>query len=130
MTGLDFDYVGERDIRNKPLVREVDHSRQRELRRAVLVGIALVFVLLFSAWQHFELLQLGYQIEQTQQQRAREMEINRHLKLEIETLQAPERIERIATEQLAMVEPESDAAIVVERVVPAAAPDRSLRAAR
>lgn len=130
MSGLDFDYVGERDIRNKPIVREVDHTRQRELRRSVLVGVVLVFVLLFSAWQHFELLQLGYQIEQMQQERAHEMEVNRHLKLEIETLQAPERIEQIATEQLAMVEPDDGAAIVVERVVPAAAPDQSLRAAR
>ena len=130
MTGLDFDYAGERDIRNKTIVRELDHGRQRELRRSVLVGVVLVFVLLFSAWQHFELLQLGYQIEQMQQERAHEMEVNRHLKLEIETLQAPERIERIATEQLAMVEPDDDAAIVVRRVVPAAAPDQSLRAAR
>ena len=94
MSGLDFDYAGRRDIRNSPIVREVDKVRQRELWRSAAVGVFLVFVLLFSAWQHFELLQLGYRIEQMQEERAREVEINRHLKLEIETLKAPDRIER------------------------------------
>ena len=130
MSKLDFDYVVRRDIQNSPIVREVDKARQRELWRSAAVGVFLVFVLLFSAWQHFELLQLGYRIEQKQQERTREMEINRHLKLEIETLQAPDRVERIATEQLDLVTPGSDEAIVIERVVPAAAPDRSLVAAR
>ena len=130
MSKLDFDYVVRRDIQNNPIVREVDKARQRELLRSAAVGVFLVFVLLFSAWQHFELLQLGYRIEQKQQERTREMEINRHLKLEIETLQAPDRVERIATEQLDLVTPGSDEAIVIERVVPAAAPDRSLVAAR
>ncbi len=130
MSGLDFDYAGRRDIRNNPIVREVDKVRQRELWRSAAVGVFLVFVLLFSAWQHFELLQLGYRIEQMQQERARALVINRHLKLEIETLKAPDRIERIATEQLDLVAPGSDEAIVIERVVPATPPDRSLVATR
>lgn len=130
MSGLDFDYVGRRDIPNNPIVREVDKVRQRELWRSAVVGVFLVFVLLFSAWQHFELLQLGYRIEQMQEERAREIVINRHLKLEVETLKAPDRIERIATEQLDMVAPGSDEAIVLERVVPATAPNRSLVATR
>ena len=130
MSGLDFDYAGRRDIRNSPIVREVDKVRQRELWRSAAVGVFLVFVLLFSAWQHFELLQLGYRIEQMQEERAREVEINRHLKLEIETLKAPDRIERIATEQLDLVAPGSEEAIVIERVVPATPPDRSLVATR
>ncbi len=130
MSGLDFDYAGRRDIRNNPIVREVDKVRQRELWRSAAVGVFLVFVLLFSAWQHFELLQLGYRIEQMQQERARALVINRHLKLEIETLKAPDRIERIATEQLDLVAPGSEEAIVIERVVPATPPDRSLVATR
>lgn len=130
MSQLDFDYVPRRDIQNNPIVREVDKTRQRELWQSAAVGVFLVFVLLLSAWQHFELLQLGYRIEQKQQERARELEINRHLTLEIETLQAPERIERIAVGQLDLAPPGSGEAIVLEPVVPAAAPDRSLVAAR
>ena len=57
-------------------------------------------MLLFSAWQHFELLRHGYRLEQMQRERAAEDEINRHLRLEIETLRSPQRIERLATGRL------------------------------
>ena len=66
----DFERDIKRDIRNNPIIREVDQARQRELWRSVGIGVFLVAVLLFSAWQHFELLQHGYRIEQVQQERA------------------------------------------------------------
>jgi cell division protein FtsL len=94
------------------------------------IGLFLVVVLLFSAWQHFELLRHGYQIERMQQERAAEEEINRHLTLEVETLRAPRRIEKIATEQLHLVAPARGQAIVIERVTPPAPPDKSIVAAR
>ena len=94
MSGMDFEYAIKKDIRNNPIVREVDQARQRQLWRSAGIGIFLVVVLLFSAWQHFELLRHGYQIERMQQERAAEEDINRHLRLEIETLRAPRRIEQ------------------------------------
>ena len=130
MTRENFEYVIKKDIRNNPIVREVDQVRQRELWRSLLIGISLVSVLLFSAWQHFELLQHGYRLEQMKQERALELEINRHLRLEIETLQSPKRIERIATEQLGLVAPTGHEAVVIERVVSSPAPDRSVVATR
>ena len=114
----DFERDIKKDIRNNPIIREVDQARQRELWRSVGIGVFLVVVLLFSAWQHFELLRHGYRIEQMQQERARELEINRHLRLEIETLKSPSRIEQIATERLNLVAPSSEDAIVLQRVVP------------
>jgi cell division protein FtsL len=130
MTGMDFEYAIKKDIRNNPIVREVDAARQRQLWRTAGVAIFLVLVVLFSVWQHFELLRHGYQIEQMQQQRAAEEEVNRQLRLEVETLRAPRRIERIATEQLHLVAPSRDEAIVIERVTPAAPPEKSIVAAR
>jgi len=96
MTGEVFEYAIKKDIRNNPIVREVDRERHREMLRAVAIGVFLVIVLLFSAWQHFELLRHGYRIEQMQFERAQEEEISRHLRLEIETLRSPSRIEREA----------------------------------
>ena len=130
MSGIDFEYAIKKDVRNNPIVREVDETRQREMWRSVGVGVLLVGVLLFSAWQHFELLRHGYQIEQMQRERAAEAEVNRHLRLEIESLRSPERIERIAKEQLHLVEPAADEAIVIERVTPAAPPDKAIVASR
>jgi len=130
VSAQDFERVIKKDIRNNPIIREIDQTRQRELRRSAVIGVFLVAVLLFSAWQHFELRQHGYRIEEMQQERAQELEINRHLKLEIETLQSPKRIEQIATEQLNLVAPSSDEAIVIERVIPATQPDPSIVATR
>jgi cell division protein FtsL len=130
MSGMDFEYAIKKDIRNNPIVREVDEARQRQMWRSMLIGLSLVAVLLFSAWQHFELLRHGYRIEQMQEERASEEEINRHLKLEIETLRAPRRIEKIATEQLHLVAPARGQAVVIERVTPSAPPQKSVVAQR
>ena len=126
MSRGDFEYDIKKDIRNNPIVREVDEARLSELSRSVFIGILFVVVLIFTAWQHFELRQHNYEIGEMQQQRMRELEVNRHLRLEIETLRSPARIERIATEQLGLVEPTSDVSFVIERVVPSDAPDRSV----
>jgi cell division protein FtsL len=125
-----FEYAIRKDIRNNPIVREVDEQRQRELWQSFAIGAALVLVLMFSAWQHFELLRHGYRFDEMQRQRATELEINRHLRLEIETLRAPQRIEKLATGQLGMVAPSADEAIVLERVMPTAPPSAALVAAR
>ena len=49
--------------------------------------------------------------------------------LEVEWLSSPERIEKLAKE-LKLVSPEAGQTIVIERVTPAAPPDRSVIAAR
>jgi len=130
MSATDFEYAIKKDVRNNPIVREVDEARQRQLLRAVGIGALLVAVLLFSAWQHFELVQHGYLMERLQQERAAEEEINRHLKLEIATLRAPRRIEAMATGTLRMVEPKPGAVVIIERVATPAPPAKSIVAAR
>ena len=130
MSRLDVEYDIRRDIRNNPIKREIDRGRQRELWRSGAVGVCLVAVLLFSAWQHFELLRHGYEIEQMEQGRALELELNRHLRLEIETLRSLRRIEQIATEELNLVAPTPAEAQVIERIAPAPPPDRSVVVSR
>ena len=130
MTAETFEYAIKKDVRNNPIVREVDRERHRDMWRSALIGGFLVIVLLFSAWQHFELLRHGYRLEQMQRERAAEEEINRHLRLEIETLRSPSRIERLATGRLRMVAPQPDEAQVIERVIPVPAPPQSIVARR
>ena len=125
-----FEYAIKKDVRNNAIVREVDEVRQREMWKSVGVAGFLVLVLLFSAWQHFELLRHGYQIEEMQRQRAAEEEAGRRLRLEIETLKSPKRIESLATGQLNLVAPTREEAIVLERVVPADPPAKSVVARR
>ena len=121
-----FEYAIKKDVRNNPIVREVDERRLQEQWRSVAMGVLLVAVLLFSGWQRVELLQHGYRVEQMQKERADEQEINRHLRLEIETLKSPQRIESLATGRLKLVAPEPGSAIVIQRVVPPDPPPASV----
>jgi cell division protein FtsL len=125
-----FEYAVRKDVRNNPIVREVDQRRQRELWSSLGIGAVLVVVVMFDAWQHFEHIRHGYAIDQLQKSLAAEDEVRRHLRLEIATLRAPQRIERIAVSRLGMVPPKSGDAIVLERVLPAEPPARSVVASR
>jgi cell division protein FtsL len=125
-----FEYAIRKDVRNNPIVRELDEARHRELWKSVGMAAFLVLVLLVTAWQHFELLQHGYEVEEMQRERAVEEDAARQLRLEIETLRSPKRIEMIATGQLHLVAPTSDEAIVIERVMPADPANTSIVARR
>lgn len=125
-----FEYAIKKDVRNNPIVREVDEARQRDLWKSVAIAALLVTVFLFSAWQRTELLRHGYKIEQMQRERAAEEETGRQLRLEIDTLKSPKRIEALATKQLHLIAPSRDDAIVIERVVPADPPAKSVVARR
>ena len=121
-----FEYAIKKDVRNNPIVREVDERRLREQWRSVAIGVLFVGVLLFSGWQRVELLQHGYRVEQMERERADQEAVNRHLRLEIETLKSPKRIETLATERLHLVAPAAGAAVIIERVVPAEPPSASI----
>lgn len=125
-----FEYAIKKDVRNNAIVREVDQRRQRELWMSLAIGVVLVLVVMFDAWQHFELIRHGYRIEQMQRERTAEDDVRQHLRLELETLRSPHRIERLATGRLGMVAPKSGDAIVLERVLPIEPPARSVVASR
>jgi len=125
-----FEYAIRKDVRNNPIVRELDKVRQQELWTSVGMAAFLVLVLLVSAWQHFELLQHGYEVEQMQRQRAVEEDAARQLRLEIETLRSLKRVEMLATRELHLVAPTADEAIVIERVMQADPASTSIVARR
>ena len=117
------------EVENHP-VRKVDHDRQREAWRMAVVVAVMLGGLLVVAWQHSQWRDLGYELARLQKARAAGEAEQRHLRLELETLCAPERIERLAIRDLRLVAPSQTEAVVLERVRQAAAPDRSLVARR
>jgi cell division protein FtsL len=123
-------YAVNKHVLNSLVVREVDEMRQRQLWRWVGVALVLVSVAVVLGWQHVELIQYGYLIERTQQERAGEEAVARRLQLEIEILQSPNRIEQLAIERLHMVAPPRDSVVVLERIVPSEAPPSSIVASR
>ncbi len=117
-------------IRNQTILYEVDRARQRDMSQWVVIGIVVAFVLVFSAVQHFELRIHGYRVEELQRERAAEEEINRQLRLELESLRDLSRIERYATDRLGLVHPGRDDMVILPRVEPAGLPAGSVVAAR
>ena len=125
-----FEYAIKKDVRNNPIVRELDEKRVREQWTFLAVCAFIVLLGLFYGWQHYELREHGYRLEEMERQRAAEEDTARRLRLEIETLKSPARIEALATGDLHLVAPSRDDAVVIERVVPAAPPAKSMVARR
>jgi cell division protein FtsL len=122
---IDVDYAIKKDIRNNPVVREIDRQQKREFYRMVCLAGVIVTMLLFSAWQHFQIVRHGYEIEKLRLERLTEESLNRKLRLQLETLRAPHRIEDFALHRLRMVSPSALDTLVIERA-PAPAPARAI----
>jgi cell division protein FtsL len=92
-------------IDNSRLVRFVAPNHMRECARVVSLGGLIALGAFLYAWQHFETIQLRYQLESLRSERAQTRELNQELKLEIAGLSAPERIDMIARRQLGLTAP-------------------------
>jgi hypothetical protein len=117
---LDVEYAIKKDIRNNPVVREVDVQHKRQLMRTIGLTCAVVAMLLFWVWQRFGLVEHGYEVSVLQSELAIETARNRQLLLEVDMLRAPQVIETQATRDLHMVAPTPATTLVIER--PAGAP--------
>jgi cell division protein FtsL len=89
-------------IDNSRLVRAVAPNHMRECARVVSLGGLIALFAFLYAWQHFETIQLRYQLESLRSERAQATELNQELKLEVAGLRAPERIDTIARRQLGL----------------------------
>lgn len=118
-----------KDIQNHP-VRKVDGARQREMWWSVVFVSLLVGALLLVAWEHSQWTDLGYERTRLQQALASSEAENRHLRLELETLREPRRIEELAVRDLHLVAPKQTEAVVLDLVREAAKPARTLVARR
>lgn len=92
-------------IDNSRLRREVSVERRRECYS--LFGLCLaIFVLLLSiAWQHFQCVRYGYEVEHLKESQSAMEEWNHQLRLEEASLADPERIDELARKDLGFVTP-------------------------
>ncbi len=92
-------------IDNSRLVRMASPNLWRQTCRLVALAALLAAVVLLYAWQHFECLQLGYQLEELKSQRAEAAELNQQLHLEAASLRSPMRIDLVAQQRLGLTVP-------------------------
>jgi cell division protein FtsL len=95
-------------------VKRIDNSRVTRARAperlracAKIAGLSalLAAVALLYAWQHFQCIQLSYQLEQLKAARAQAAELNQELHLQVAGLRSPMRIDAIARRQLGLTVP-------------------------
>lgn len=90
---IELEYAVKKDIRNNTVLREADARQRAELRWMLTLGALGFGMLLFSAWQHFGMLDAGYRIERLRQDLEQETAVNRQLRLNLETLRSPQQLE-------------------------------------
>ena len=99
------EYYTVKRIDNSRLARPTAANRMREMARLVAMGGLLAGVALLFAWQHFQCIQLRYQLEELKAERAQVGELNQQLKLEVAGLRSPVRIDAIARGELGLSVP-------------------------
>jgi cell division protein FtsL len=125
-----FEYAIRKDIRNNPIVREIDRGRYREMWRSVAIGLFLAGVLVFSAWRRLGLLSHGYDVGQLRAEITAVEAKNEEWRAEIVRLRNPSRIDMVARRELGMVTPALEDQGVIDRVVSSPPPPHSVVARR
>ena len=111
-----YRFLMTKPIRNEQLVRELDRKRHRELFMVALTGLVLTAAVIAYAWPHFEMIRLGYRMEELRERREELAKRKRHLELQRATERAPERIEAIAMRELGMAYPDRSQRLVIEPI--------------
>ncbi|MGH9773425.1 MAG: hypothetical protein ACRD50_00575 [Candidatus Acidiferrales bacterium] len=93
-----------RHIDNSRLRRPASAHRLKDCARRAGWGVLLALFSLAYAWQHFQCIQLRYQIETLDAERERAAGLNQQLRIEAATLSSPGRIDDMA-KQLGLTVP-------------------------
>jgi|HubBroStandDraft_1064217.scaffolds.fasta_scaffold1333289_2 cell division protein FtsL len=94
-----------KQIDNSRLVRTASPNRMRDCFRRATGPAIIGSCLLFCAWQHFQSIQLSYQIERLREDRTKAETLHQELRIEIAQLRSPMRIEAIARQDLGLTAP-------------------------
>jgi cell division protein FtsL len=122
---IDLEFALKKDIRNNPIVREVDGQQKREFRQTLAVVVIVVAMLLFWAWPHLQVARNVSKIESLRMAIEEADARNRHLRLELATVSAPHAVDERARRRLRLVTPTEKDTMILERVEPAR-PGRSV----
>jgi hypothetical protein len=126
---IDLEYAIKQDVRNNPVVREVDREQKREFLR-MLGGAALVVaVLILVLAPRTSYMSITYRVEDLRDDVTREAEMQRQLRLELAMRLRPQEVQKRAIGELKMVEPTERDIVVIERVPAGAPANRAIVAA-
>ena len=81
----------------------------------VTIAVAAVFIAcaLFSVWAHHQVVSLGYEISEANQEEQDLLQESKKLRLEVASLKSPGRIQGTALRDLGFTNPQKDQLIIV-----------------
>ena len=126
---IDLEYAIKQDIRNNPVVREVDTEQKREFLRMLGWAAVMAIMLLIALAPRFTTVSTGYRVEELRDQLKREEVYYRKYRLEVEQLLRPQLLQQRAMTELGLVEPTERDTLVIERVTASPPPSRAIVAA-
>jgi cell division protein FtsL len=92
-------------IDNSRLVRPAEPMRMQGLYRTAGWSALIAVFMMFYVYQHFRCIDLSFQLEDLKARQTKMSALNSELRLEIEGLRDPRRIDVIARRQLGLTEP-------------------------
>ena len=122
----DLEFAIKQDIRNNPVVREVDLEQKREFLKMLGWAALAIGMLMFALLPRASASSLGYNIETLKRQLAAEREFQRYYELELQVLLRPQEIRRRAIAELHMIVPPADLILPLELVPPPAPASRAI----
>jgi hypothetical protein len=112
---IDVEYAIKKDIRNNPVVREIDREQKRDFLRTIAIWTLIAAMLLFSAMQSFKNVRHGMEVDRLRQALVDAQEQQRKLQLDLEVWRAPQEVEARAARELGMTPALSNDTIIIER---------------
>jgi len=117
----DLEFAIKQDIRNNPVVREVDLDQKREFVRMLGWAALAMGMLIFALWPRASATTQGYEIQRLRAELAKELEYQRNYRLELAHELRPETVRKRAISELHMIDPATDAILPLD-VVPSHPP--------
>ena len=100
--------------KQSPKKKVVSKWRQKRLATIVAIFLWLLVSGFGYVWCRVQVVELGYQLSEIHRLHSRLLNDNKKLHLELARLKAPERVQRIAIEQLGLQQPTKDQIVVLK----------------
>jgi cell division protein FtsL len=101
-------------VDNSRICRPVDLRLSLEMGGWLVMSFLVVGILLFQAWEHVQIRQIGYQIESVRSDSDVIQSENHLLMVERAALRSPQRIDAIACNTLGMARPSQQQVVVLD----------------
>jgi hypothetical protein len=122
----DLEFAIKQDIRNNPVVREVDLDQKREFLRMIGWTALALGMLMFALLPRANATTIAYDAVELRKQLAAEQEYQRQYRLELEHVLRPQEIRRRAIVELGMIDPPGDLILPLQLVPPPAPASRAI----